>query len=74
MNLTNCQIGVFASLNSSEIMQIQKIGRLLRHKNPYLIVPYFRNTRDEEIVTKMFEGQEIKKIDLPTLMLMLDNE
>lgn len=55
-------------------MQVQKIGRLLRHKNPYLIVPYFRNTRDEEIVTKMFEGQEIKKIDLPTLMLMLDNE
>lgn len=74
MNLTNCQIGVFASLNSSEIMQVQKIGRLLRHKNPCLIVPYFRNTRDEEIVTKMFEGQEIKKIDLPTLMLMLDNE
>ena len=73
-NLSNCQIGVFASLNSSEIMQVQKIGRLLRHKNPYLIVPYFRNTRDEEIVTKMFEGQEIKKIDLPTLMLMLDNE
>ncbi len=70
-NLTNCQIGVFASLNSSEIMQIQKIGRLLRHKNPYLIVPYFRNTRDEEIVTKMFEGQEANKIGLPTLMEML---
>lgn len=52
-------------------MQIQKIGRLLRHKNPYLIVPYFRNTRDEEIVIKMFEGQEVNRISLPTLMEML---
>lgn len=74
VNLSNCQIGVFASLNSSEIMQIQKIGRLLRHKNPYLIVPYFHNTRDEEIIGKMFEGQEVEKISLPTLMKMLENE
>ena len=74
VNLSNCQIGVFASLNSSEIMQIQKIGRLLRHKQPFLIVPYFHNTRDEEIVKKMFEGQEVERISLSILMKILDNE
>ena len=71
VNLTNCQIGLFAAINSSEIMQIQKVGRLLRHKNPILIVPYFHNTRDEEIIVKMFEGQEVEKISLNNLLTML---
>lgn len=56
INLTNCQAGIFNAINASEIMQIQKVGRLLRHNNPFLIIPYYRNTREEEIVKKWIEG------------------
>ena len=56
VNLTDCQVGIYATLNSSERMIIQKMGRLLRHPNPIIIIPYFKNTRDEEIVIKMCEN------------------
>lgn len=49
-NLYNCQIGIFNMLNSSSRLQTQRIGRILRHKKPLIIMPYFKNTRDEEIV------------------------
>lgn len=54
-NLTNCKVGVYASLNSSERMIKQKLGRLLRHSEPVIIIPYYKYTRDEEIVNKMLE-------------------
>lgn len=54
-NLTNCQSGIFMALNSSQRMQVQKIGRLLRHSSPVIYIPYFRYTREEEIVNKMLE-------------------
>ena len=68
VNLVDCQVGIFAGLNSSELLQCQKQGRLLRHKNPYIIVPYYKNTRDEEIVTKMFEGYDVNKVKIETLI------
>lgn len=55
VNLTNCRVGVYATLNSSDRMITQKLGRLLRHPDPILIIPYYKNTRDEEIVNKMLE-------------------
>lgn len=55
MNLVNCRIGVYATLNSSDRMIAQKLGRLLRHPDPILVIPYFKDTRDEEIVNKMVE-------------------
>lgn len=55
VNLTNCRIGIFCNLNSSEIITRQRIGRLLRHKSPVIIVPYYRFTREEELVNKMIE-------------------
>lgn len=55
VNLTNCRVGVYATLNSSDRMITQKLGRLLRHPSPILIIPYFKGTRDEEIVNKMVE-------------------
>lgn len=64
VNLVACQIGIFAALNSSETMQIQKLGRLLRHDNPCIVVPYYSNTRDAEIVTSMFEGQNTVSMSL----------
>lgn len=55
MNLNDCQVGIYASLNSSDTMIKQKLGRLLRHPNPVLIIPYYNNTREEEIIEKMLE-------------------
>lgn len=55
MNLTNCRIGIFAMLNSSDKLIIQRTGRLLRHQNPIIIIPYFKHTREEEIMRKMLE-------------------
>lgn len=55
MNLVDCQVGIYASLNSSEVMIKQKLGRILRHSNPVLIIPYYKNTREEEILETMLE-------------------
>lgn len=67
VNLTNCQVGIYASLNSSERMIIQKMGRLLRHKEPIIVIPYFKNTRDEEIVNKMmiqYNSENVQIVEL----------
>lgn len=55
MNLTNCQIGIYANLNSSDIIIRQRTGRILRHPNPVIIIPYFKSTREAEILDKMLE-------------------
>lgn len=55
MNLINCQIGIYANLNSSEAVIKQRMGRLLRHPNPVIIVPYYKGTREEELIQTMLE-------------------
>ena len=67
VNLTNCRIGIFCNLNSSEIIVKQRIGRLLRHKKPVIIIPYFKDTREEELVEKMIEEYDKNSI------LIVDN-
>ena len=62
MNLVNCQVGIYANLNSSDTIVKQRMGRLLRHKNPVLIVPYFIGTRDEELASKMLENYNPKLV------------
>lgn len=64
VNLTDCQIGVYANLNSSERMITQKLGRILRHEKPIIIIPYFQYSRDEEIVKKMMEDYNPDKIKI----------
>lgn len=67
INLTNCEIGIFANLNGSEVRTLQRIGRLLRHKHPKLIIPYYIHTREEELVEQMKENYNkdlIKIIEL----------
>lgn len=54
-NLVNCRIGIYGNLNSSEIIVKQRLGRILRHKDPIIIIPYYKDTREEELVTKMLE-------------------
>ena len=55
MNLSNCRIGIYANLNSSEIIIKQRLGRILRHKNPVIVIPFYKDTREEELVAKMLE-------------------
>lgn len=66
-NLTECKVGIFAVLNSSEIMIKQKVGRLLRHKEPAIIIPYYKDTREEEIVNKMLEDYNPELVKTTTL-------
>lgn len=63
MNLTNCQVGIYANLNSSETIIKQRTGRLLRHPHPVIVIPYFENTREEELVEKMLEGYNPKLVN-----------
>lgn len=37
-------------------MKIIVVKRILRHKKPVLIIPYFVNTREEEIVKQMLNN------------------
>lgn len=55
MNLVNCRVGIYANLNSSDTIIKQRTGRLLRHPNPIIIIPYYKGTREEELVNKMLE-------------------
>ena len=67
INLVNCEIGIFANLNGSETRTLQRIGRLLRHEHPKLIIPYYIHTREEEIVEEMKQNYNkdlIKVIEL----------
>jgi hypothetical protein len=47
-------------------MIAQKLGRLLRHPDPILIIPYFKDTRDEEIVSKMVEDYNPELVTVVT--------
>ena len=66
-NLTDCRVGIYASLNSSDTLVKQKTGRLLRHKEPVIIIPYFKHTREEELVEKMLENYN------PDLVTIVNN-
>lgn len=66
MNLTNCRVGIYAVLNSSDRMIAQKLGRLLRHSDPVIIIPYYKGTRDEELVNKMLENYNPELVKIIT--------
>ena len=53
VNLASCRIGIFANINASERIQIQRVGRILRHPNPIIIIPYFVGSREQEIISAM---------------------
>lgn len=64
VNLTNCRIGIFCNLNSSEIVVKQRVGRILRHKSPIIIIPFFLDTREKELVEKMTEEYSKESIKI----------
>lgn len=53
-NLVDCKYAIFCNLSSSDIVIPQRLGRAMRHKHPVIIVPYYQDTREQEIVEKMF--------------------
>lgn len=67
INLVDCQVGIFNAINASDIYQIQKGGRLLRHKEPVMIIPYFKDTREEEIVNKWMQNFDKELIETKTI-------
>ena len=68
VNLVDCQIGIFASINSSDIMIKQKNGRILRHSDPIIYIIYYRDTREQELV------EEIIKDYNPNLITVVDSK
>lgn len=56
VNLSNCQIGIYANIGASKVVELQRLGRILRHENPLIIIPFFTGTREEELVDKMVEN------------------
>lgn len=65
-NLTDCQIGLFQMINSSDRLSIQRIGRILRHKKPVLVFPYYKYTREEEVVKKLVGTYNQEKVKVLT--------
>lgn len=55
-NLVDCKYAIFANYSSSEAVGVQRIGRSLRHKSPVIIMPFYKGTREEEILTDMIKG------------------
>lgn len=58
VNVSDCKIGVFANLNASETITVQRSGRILRHKQPVIIIPYYINTRDEVLAMRMIQNYD----------------
>lgn len=55
-NLVDCKYAVFCNLSSSDISVPQRLGRALRHKSPVIIIPYYADTREEELAKDMTTG------------------
>lgn len=55
-NLVDCKYALFCNLSSSEISVPQRIGRSLRHPSPVIIIPFYKGTREEELVQNYIEG------------------
>ena len=54
-NLVDCKYAIFANYSSSEVCSVQRCGRALRHKSPVIIMPFYRNTREQEILEDMIK-------------------
>ena len=48
-------------------MKIVVVKRILRHKNPIIILPYFKGTREEEIKDIMLEDYNPELITTTTI-------
>ena len=55
-NLVDCKYAIMCNLSSSDIVTYQRLGRSLRHKHPVIIIPYYENTREQELIEKLSEN------------------
>ena len=55
VNLIKIWIKLFLSTKKKVVKTIV-VKRILRHKEPVIIIPYYKNTREEEVVVKMIEN------------------
>lgn len=62
-NLESIEVGIIIQLDGTERPFIQKLGRVLRAKDPVQYIFYFKNTRDEEYLDKVLEGISINMIE-----------
>lgn len=62
VNVKDCKIGIYAYIASTDRLIIQRLGRLLRHPNPVLIIPFFIDTREQENLAKMLVNYNKKLV------------
>lgn len=62
-NLFDCEVGIISQLDAGERGVIQKVGRVLRHDKPLVVILCIDNTRDEEFLESALEvvgdGQKV---------------
>lgn len=61
-NLTDIEIGIIVQLDGQERSFIQKVGRVLRAKNPVQYIFYYKDTRDEEYLNMVLEDIDKKYV------------
>ena len=66
INLSECKILIFAKLDASQLKQVQKLGRGLRHKSPVFILPYYKDSKEEQIVLEMIKDYDSSLITVAT--------
>lgn len=49
-NLKNCDLGIFCSIDTKSINLTQRLGRILRSENPFIIIPIVSGGKDETLV------------------------
>lgn len=54
-NLTDIEIGIIIQLDGQDLSFIQRVGRVLRAKNPIQYIFYYPNTRDEEYLNTVLK-------------------
>jgi len=62
MNLNAIDAGILIQLDGTELSLIQKLGRVLRSKNPVIHVIYFQDSRDEKYMKNLFKNIDKKNL------------
>ena len=62
INLTDIELGIIVQLGGQERELLQKLGRILRSDEPIQIIFYFKNSKDEDYLKKVYEELDKKSI------------
>ena len=64
VNLNNIEASIIIQLDGEERVFIQKFGRVLRSKIPEQYILYYKDTRDEEYLSKALKDIDLKYINM----------